>query len=46
MSTALPTFIKQKDWLPKNADEIRRIAQLKFEANLERHAKKLAERGR
>jgi hypothetical protein len=45
MSTAVPGFIGQSDWLTVNADEIRRVSRRKVDANLDRQPKLLAERG-
>lgn len=45
MSTTLPKWLGDDDWLARNADEIRRIAHVKFDANMERYDKTLAEQG-
>lgn len=45
MTTTLPKWLTDDDWLARNADEIRRIAHVKFDANMERYDKTLAKQG-
>jgi hypothetical protein len=45
MTTTLPKWLGDDDWLARNADEIRRIARVKFDANMERYDKTLAKQG-
>lgn len=45
MATTMPKWLGEDDWLARNADEIRRVAHVKFDANLERYEKTLAEQG-
>jgi hypothetical protein len=45
ITTTLPKWLGDDDWLARNADEIRRIARVKFDANMERYDKTLAKQG-
>lgn len=45
MTTTLPRWLNEGQWLARNADEIRRIARAKFDANIERYDKTLAAQG-
>jgi len=45
MTTTLPKWLNEERWLARNADEIRRIARVKFDANMERYDKMLAAQG-
>lgn len=45
MTTTMPKWLSDDDWLARHADEIRRIARVKFDANMERYDKTLAKQG-
>jgi len=45
MTTTLPKWLGEDDWLERNGDEIRRVARVKFDANMERHDRTLANQG-
>jgi hypothetical protein len=45
MTTTLPKWIGEDNWLAQKEVEIRRIAHVKFDANIERYDKTLTEQG-